>query len=92
LSSGLYCRVELKILRKTPSLIVPSEAIMFNRDGLSVAVVKDGVAHIQKITLVRDLGTSVEVSAGVSNGDQVILNPQVDLTDGRKVIARTSAH
>ena len=92
LSPGLYCRVELKIPRKTPSLIVPPEAIRFSREGLSVAVVKDGVAHIQKITPVRDLGTSVEVSAGVSNGDQVILNPQVDLTDGRKVTARASAH
>jgi RND family efflux transporter MFP subunit len=89
LSPGLYCRVELRIPRKTPSLIVPSEAIIFNRDGLSVAVVEDGVAHIRKISLVRDLGTSVEVNAGVSNGDRVILNPQVDLTDGRKVTART---
>jgi RND family efflux transporter MFP subunit len=89
LSPGLYCRVELKIPRKSPSLIVPSEAIIFNREGLSVAVVKDGVAHLQKITLVRDLGTSVEVNSGVSNGDRVILNPQVDLTDGRKVTART---
>ena len=87
LSPGLYCRVELKIPRKTPSLIVPSEAIIFNRDGLSVAVVEDGVARIRKITLVRDLGTSVEVSAGVSNGDLVVLNPQVDLADGRKITA-----
>ncbi len=68
-----------------PSLIVPSEAIIFNREGLSVAVVEDGVAHIRKINLVRDLGTSVEVNAGVSNGQQVILSPQVDMTDGRKV-------
>ena len=34
-----------------------------------VAVVEDGVAHIRKISLVRDLGTSVEVNAGVSKGD-----------------------
>jgi len=90
LSPGLYCRVELKIPQKTPSLIVPSEAIIFNRDGLSVAVVEDGVAHIRKISLVRDLGTSVEVNAGVKNGDKVILSPQVDMTDGRKVIAQAS--
>jgi RND family efflux transporter MFP subunit len=89
LSPGLYCLVELKIPRKAPSLIVPSEAIIFNRDGLSVAVVEDGVAHIRKINLVRDMGTSVEVNAGVSNGDQVILSPQVDMTDGRKVAIRT---
>jgi RND family efflux transporter MFP subunit len=89
LSPGLYCQVELKIPRKAPSLIVPSEAIIFNRDGLSVAVVEDGVAHIRKINPVRDMGTSVEVNAGVSNGDQVILSPQVDMTDGRKVAIRT---
>jgi len=88
LSPGVYCNVELKIPRKTPSLIVPSEAIIFNREGLSVAVVEDGVARFRKVTVVRDLGTTVEVSAGVKDGDQVILNPAVDLTDGRKVQVR----
>jgi RND family efflux transporter MFP subunit len=89
LSPGLYCLVELKIPRKSPSLIVPSEAIMFNREGLSVAVVEDGVARFRKIAVVRDLGTAVEVNAGVTSGEQVILSPQVDLTDGRKVSIRT---
>jgi RND family efflux transporter MFP subunit len=88
LSPGVYCTVELKIPRKTPSLVVPSEAIVFNRDGLSVAVVEDGVAHFRHVTVVRDFGTTVEVSAGVKEGDQVILNPPVDLTDGRKVQVR----
>jgi RND family efflux transporter MFP subunit len=88
LQPGVYCTVELKIPRKTPSLIVPSEAIVFNRDGLNVVVVEDGVAHIHKVTVVRDFGTTVEVSAGVKDGDQVILNPPVDLTDGHKVQIR----
>jgi RND family efflux transporter MFP subunit len=88
LSPGIYCTVGLKIPRKTPSLIVPSEAIIFNREGLSVAVVEDGVARIHPITVVRDFGTTVEVNAGVKDGDQLILNPPVDLTDGRKVKIR----
>jgi RND family efflux transporter MFP subunit len=88
LRPGLYCYVELKIPRKTPSLIVPSEAVIFNRNGLSVAVVEDGVARIHPVTVVRDFGTTVEVDAGVKDGDQVILNPPVDLTDGRKVNVR----
>ena len=85
LSPGIYCYVELKIPRRTPSLIVPSEAIVFNRDGLNVTVVENGVAHIRRVTVVRDFGTTVEVSAGVNDGDQVILNPPVDLIDGHKV-------
>ena len=88
LSPGMYCRVELKIPRKAQSLIVPSEAIIFNRNGLSVAVVENDTARIRPITAVRDFGTSVEVSTGVAPGDRVILNPQVDLTDGRKVTIR----
>jgi RND family efflux transporter MFP subunit len=88
LSPGVYCTVELKIPRKTPSLIVPSQAIVFNGDGLSVAVVEGGVARIRSVTVVRDFGKSVEVSTGVEDGDQVILNPPVDLIDGRKVQVR----
>jgi RND family efflux transporter MFP subunit len=88
LSPGIYCNVELKIPRRTPSLIVPSEAIVFNREGLNVAVVENGVARIHRVTVVRDFGTTVEVSAGVKDGDQVILNPPVDLTDGHKVEIR----
>ena len=54
-------------------LIVP-KAIIFNRDGLNVAVVENGVAHIHHVTVVRDLGTVVEVSAGVKDTDQAILS------------------
>jgi RND family efflux transporter MFP subunit len=88
LPPGVYCTVELKIPRETPSLIVPAGAIVFNSDGLNVWVVEDGVAHIRHVTVARDFGATVEVSAGVKGGDQVILNPPVDLTDGHKVKIR----
>jgi RND family efflux transporter MFP subunit len=85
LRAGVYCFVELKIPRKTPSFVVPAEAIIFNRNGLQVAVVEDGKAKIRKVTVTRDMGTQVEVDAGVKAGDQVILKPPVNLRDGDKV-------
>jgi RND family efflux transporter MFP subunit len=85
LRPGMYCTVELHIPRKTPSLIVPADAVIFNTNGLQVAVVENGVAQLHKITVARDLGTQVEVSAGVRAGDQVILRPMVNLADGSKV-------
>jgi RND family efflux transporter MFP subunit len=88
LTPGTYCEVELKIPRKTRSMIVPAEAIMFNRNGLQVAVVEDGVAHIRTIKEVRDFGTTVEVSEGVKVGDQLIINPPVDLVENQKVTTR----
>ena len=88
LTPGIYCTVELHIPRKTPSLLVPASAIIFDQNGMQVAVVKDGVAHIQKITVARDLGTSLEVREGVRVGDEVILNPPVTLENGDKVNVR----
>jgi RND family efflux transporter MFP subunit len=85
LTPGTYCQVELKIPRRTPSLIVPAEAIIFNRTGLNVAVVEAGHVHIRKVTLVRDMGTTVEISEGVKEGDQVILNPPVNVAEGQTV-------
>jgi hypothetical protein len=90
LSPGIYCAVELKIPRRTPSLIVPAGAIVFDRDGLHVLVVENGIAHNRKITEIRDLGTEVEVSDGVRQGDKVVLTPPVDLEDGSKVQVRAT--
>jgi RND family efflux transporter MFP subunit len=91
LTPGTYCLVELKIPRRTPSLILPAEAIIFNRAGLSVAVVEHNRVRLRKVTLVRDMGTTVEVSEGVKDGDHVILNPQVNTADGQTVNPRVVA-
>jgi RND family efflux transporter MFP subunit len=88
LSPGLYCTVELKIPRKTPSQLIPSDALIFNRNGLSVAVVENGIARVRSVNAVRDFGTTVEVNRGLKDGEQVILTPPVDITDGRIVNVR----
>jgi RND family efflux transporter MFP subunit len=88
LPPGIYCSVELKIPRRTPSFVIPAEALMFNRSGLQAVVVKNGKAEIRNVTVTRDLGTRVQVDAGVSAGERVILNPPVTLIDGAKVQPR----
>lgn len=89
LSPGMYGTVELKIPRKSPSFSVPAEAIIFDRNGTQVAVAHNGKVDIRKVGVTRDLGTRVEVNTGVEAGDQVILNPPVDLVDGSPVRVRT---
>jgi len=85
LQPGSYCTVELKIPRKSPALIVPDAAIIFNQNGKQVAVVENGIAHLHKITITTDYGAEVQVSEGVKDGDQVVLQPPVNLADGDKV-------
>ena len=66
-----------------------SMALMARVTG-SRAVVEDGVVHFRKVGVVRDLGRQVLVNSGVKRGEQVILNPAVDLAEGTKVRTRSA--
>lgn len=85
LRAGLYCSVRLQVPRQSPTIIIPSQALIFGAGGLSAAVYRDGVARLTPIDLERDDGAQVEVRTGLKPGDQVILNPPVDIQDGMKV-------
>ncbi|HWK34520.1 MAG TPA: efflux RND transporter periplasmic adaptor subunit [Hyphomicrobium sp.] len=87
LRPGSYCTVELKIPRKDNLFVVPSDAVVFDSDGLHVAVLEDGVARMRRINLVHDLGANVEVNQGLKEGDVVIRAPPINLTDGARVQA-----
>jgi multidrug efflux pump subunit AcrA (membrane-fusion protein) len=54
-------------------------------------MVEGGLAHLRKITVARDTGKEVEVRDGVKPGDQVILNPAVELIDGARVQVRPAS-
>jgi RND family efflux transporter MFP subunit len=69
-----------------PGVLVPAAAIA-NRDGDTVAfVVVDG-NHVSRrtLTLGRSLGDDREVTAGLADGDVVVLNPGADLADAARV-------
>jgi RND family efflux transporter MFP subunit len=88
LAPGLYGIVHIEQRRAAPIVSVPSQAIIFNANGLSVAVVQDGHVAIRRLNVLADDGATVEVRDGLKPGDAVILNPPVNLTDGMPV--RTS--
>jgi RND family efflux transporter MFP subunit len=91
LRPGVYCTVEFRVPRKTPSLSVPAEALIFNQNGTQIAVVTNDRVEIRKVRVTRDLGTQLEVDSGIEAGDQVLLNPPVNLADGSKVQSRLEA-
>ena len=66
-------------------VLVPAAAIVA-RDGAQVAfVVNERVAHRREVKLGRSLGDEREVTAGLSGGDEVVLDPPKDLADGARV-------
>jgi RND family efflux transporter MFP subunit len=85
LAAGLYSVIRLQLRRLNPVVRVPSQAVIFDKDGLSVAVVEDGKVQFRKLELDADNGADVEVRAGLLPGDRVILSPPVNLTNGMQV-------
>jgi RND family efflux transporter MFP subunit len=91
LTAGLYAIVHLKEPRPNPVILVPSQAVIFDKDGLSAAVYENGEARLRRLDVEADDGAQVAVRAGLSGGDQLILNPPIGVVDGMRVTTTSEA-
>ncbi len=83
---GAYTEVKLNLQRNSGIVKIPTNTMLFRSEGTAVGVVHpDGKIEIRKITISRDLGGTLEVSQGLSETDQVVVNPSDSLTDGALV-------
>jgi RND family efflux transporter MFP subunit len=83
---GAYGQITLKLQANTNSVVIPSNTLLFRSDGTTVGVVKpDGNVEIRKIVINRDLGSKLEVSEGLTENEQLIVNPSDGLADGMAV-------
>jgi RND family efflux transporter MFP subunit len=86
---GTYVNVTFEL--KSGGLIeIPAAALLFRTKGPQVAVIKDivdehGVVDIRDVTIGRDNGNVVEISAGLEKGDKVALNLNRRIVNGEKV-------
>jgi RND family efflux transporter MFP subunit len=85
LTAGIYSTVHLQVRRSNPVVLIPSQAVIFNTDGLSAAVVSNGKVELRKLELEADNGADVEVRIGLRPGDRVILSPPANIADGMRV-------
>jgi RND family efflux transporter MFP subunit len=86
LTAGLYAILHLQVQRPNPVISIPSQAIIFNKDGLMAAVVDDkGKVQLRKLNVEYDNGADVEIRAGLTPGDKVILSPPATVSDGMQV-------
>jgi RND family efflux transporter MFP subunit len=85
LTAGLYCIVRLAIPRPSPVIVLPSQAVIFDEHGLSAAVYSNGALQLHHLDVLADNGASLDIRAGLNEGDQVVLNPPVNLRDGMRV-------
>jgi len=83
---GAYALITLQVNDNTGILTIPSNALLFRSEGTTVGVVDaDSKVEIRKVAINLNLGDKLEISQGLSETDQVILNPSDSLANGMTV-------
>jgi RND family efflux transporter MFP subunit len=83
---GAYALIKLQANDNTRILTIPSNALLFRLEGPAVGVVEaNGQVEIRKVTTNLNLGDKLEISQGLSETDQVIVNPSDSLANGMTV-------
>jgi RND family efflux transporter MFP subunit len=92
LFTGAYAEVHLKLPTPASNLILPVNTLLFREEGLRVATVGDGQkVELTPITLGHDFGSEVEVVAGLTGNEKVIVNPPDSIVSGQSVRIAPSA-
>lgn len=91
LLTGSYAEVHLHIPSQNTAFLVPVNALIFRSEKLQAGVVRNGKVELADLTPGHDLGTEIEVMAGLKAGDQVVMNPPDSLVSGQQVNVVTAS-
>jgi RND family efflux transporter MFP subunit len=83
---GAYALIALQVNDNTGILTIPSNALLFRMEGTAVGVVAtSGEVEIRKVATNLNLGDKLEISQGLTETDQVVVNPSDSLATGMTV-------
>jgi RND family efflux transporter MFP subunit len=75
-------------VREESAVTVPTSAIQVSQGGTFVFVVKDDTAIVVPVKVTRTVGRDSVLSSGVEDGDVVVTNGHLQLTNGSHVTIR----
>jgi len=75
-------------LRIEDAVVVPTPAVQVSQTGSFVFVVRDGVAKVQPVTVDRQVGFETVISSGLEDGETVVTDGHLLLTNGARVTVR----
>lgn len=83
---GMYGEVKFVIAHSQPSLIIPTTALVIDKNGTHVvSVTADDRVHFLPVEVGQDMGSQIEIAHGIRGGENLVTNPSDLLSDGQKV-------
>ncbi len=90
LRPGMFASVQLRFKAADPGILVAGDSVIPRAQGQFIAVVSQGVVHLQPVHVGRDLGTQVYVTTGLKDGDQIVVNPTDAVQEGAHVSTQSA--
>ena len=85
LAPGAFARIHFVLPPDANEFRVPASAIMFRNNAAQVAIAVDNRIALKKVHILRDLGTEVEITAGLGQDERIVINPPDSISDGEQV-------
>jgi RND family efflux transporter MFP subunit len=85
LRAGLFARVSFKTLEALTATVIPRSALIGSVKDAKVFVIENNIARLRKIVVGLGYGDKMEVVEGLSVGESVVVNGQVNLRDSVSV-------
>lgn len=82
---GSFATISFPQVSNSGRFGVPPGALIFGQEGVRVALLQGDKAVVKPVSISRDLGSVVELEAGISPTDRVIDSPPDGLTSGDRV-------
>ncbi len=84
LKPGMFAEARIA-LKEAPGIVIPSTALLRDGNTRKVFIVLDGRIVERLVEVGETKGEFLEIRRGLAKGDAVIVQPNAETTDGRKV-------
>jgi multidrug efflux pump subunit AcrA (membrane-fusion protein) len=82
----MYGEVKFEISHSQPSLVIPTTALVIDKNGTHVVeVTADDKVRFVPVEVGQDMGSQIEISHGIHSGESLVTNPSDLLSDGQRV-------
>ena len=91
LRPGMFASVQMHYVAPNPGILISGDSLLTLARGQFVAVVENNVIQMRPVRVGRDLGTQVYVTAGLHDGDLIVVNPNDAVQQGLRVNPRPAS-
>jgi multidrug efflux pump subunit AcrA (membrane-fusion protein) len=88
LRPGMFASAQMHYRAPNPGILISGDSLLTMARGQFVPVVEHNIVQMRPVNVGRDLGAEVYVTAGLQEGDLVVVNPNDAVKQGAHVITQ----